>query len=292
MSHDEGAWRLRVGRHVITTRTTGSGPAALLLHGWPQTAHAWRHVVPLLAPHRTLVVPDLLGFGSSSRPTTGYEKRAVAAGLRELMDVLGHATYDVVGHDLGGQVAYPLVAEGGGAARTLTFVEAGVPGLGASVQAANPLTGGSWHFGFNMVPDLPETLLTGRERAFLHWIFRRDSLGLVVDDAIDDADLDHYARALAAPGAIRSSLGHYRALPQDLVDNVALAAAGRLDLPTLVVGARQGIGHGWLDTVEAVAHDVTAAWVEDSGHYVPEEQPLALSRLLLAHWGITTEEGR
>ena len=44
----------------------GSGDPIFLLHGWPQTKHAWRKVIPLLAPRRTLVVPDLPGFGNSS----------------------------------------------------------------------------------------------------------------------------------------------------------------------------------------------------------------------------------
>ncbi|MCF6421420.1 alpha/beta fold hydrolase [Amycolatopsis tucumanensis] len=276
--------RLRLPGCVVECAVVGDGPAVLLLHGWPQTGYAWRHVVPLLADRYTVVVPDLPGFGASSRMTGGYDKRSVAEVVHRLMTSLGFGRYHVVGHDVGGQVAYPLAALHGDALLSLTFVEAGIPGLGDSLAAANPLTGGSWHFGFNMVPDLPEFLLAGRERGYLEFMFRRDSIGLYVTDAIDDVDLDVYARALAAPGAVRATMGYYRALLQDVEDNRAFCAAGPVTVSTLVVGARYGVGLGWLDTVEAAASDVSSCWVEDCGHYVPEERPAELAGILVERW--------
>ncbi len=99
----------------------GQGPPVLLLHGWPQTAHAWREVVPVLAGRYTVVAPDLPGFGASSRPDGGCDKRSVAATLARLMTALGHDRYHVVGHDVGGQVAYPLAALHPDAVRSLTL---------------------------------------------------------------------------------------------------------------------------------------------------------------------------
>lgn len=276
--------RVRLPGQVLNCVIAGEGPAVLLLHGWPQTAYAWRAVVPLLADRYTVVAPDLPGFGASSRPAAGYDKRTVADVLARLMTELGLPRYHLVGHDVGGQIAYPLAALHPDAVRSLTFVEAGIPGLGDSLAAANPLTGGSWHFGFNMVPDLPEFLISGRERGYLEFLFRRDTVGLYVTDAIDDAALDVYTRALAAPGAIRATMAYYRALPADVDDNRKLCAAGPLRVPTLVVGARHGVGLGWLDTVEEAVADVSATWVEDCGHYVPEERPAVLARLLTEKW--------
>ncbi|MET0133764.1 MAG: alpha/beta hydrolase [Kibdelosporangium sp.] len=276
--------RIRLPGCVLNCTVTGEGPAVLLLHGWPQTSYAWRAVVPLVADRYTVVVPDLPGFGASSRLTGGYDKRSVAGILHALMSHLGLDRWHVAGHDVGGQVAYPLAAMYQESVRSLTFVEAGIPGLGESLAAANPLTGGSWHFGFNMVPDLPEFLLAGRERGYLEFMFHRDSIGLYVTDAIDDAALDGYARALAAPGAVRATMGYYRALPTDIADNRQLSATGPLRVPTSVVGARQGVGLGWLDTVTAAASRVTTSWVEDCGHYVPEERPAELARILTETW--------
>ncbi|MDV6285836.1 alpha/beta hydrolase [Rhodococcus jostii] len=275
--------RSRVNGHVIAHRETGTGPAVLLLHGWPQTGAAWRTVVPLLKDHATVVVPDLPGFGASSRPHTGYDKMTVAATVHELMHTLGHDKYHAVGHDVGGQVLLPLARIAPDAIQSVVFVEAGVPGLGNSLASGNPFTGGSWHFGFNMLPDLPEALLTGREDVYLRWIFHRDSIGVVVADAVDDA-FQEYVTAFRAPGGVRGAMEHYRALPTDIEDNRRIAAEGRSGAPALVVGARQGVGLGWLDSVEDSFATVTSAWIEDCGHYVPEERPAELADLLRAHW--------
>ncbi|MFI6314396.1 alpha/beta fold hydrolase [Nocardia fusca] len=275
--------RRRYGTQTVAYREAGTGPAVLLLHGWPQTGAAWRKVVPLLQDTMTVVVPDLPGFGASSRPPTGYDKVAVAVTLNTLMRDLGHDTYHAVGHDVGGQVLLPLAHTAAGAVRTVTFVEAGIPGLGNSLASGNPFTGGSWHFGFNMLPDLPETLVTGREDVYLRWLFHRDSIGMVVGDAVDDA-FDEYVQGFRAPGGIRGAMEHYRALPTDIADNRALAAENSAAAAALVVGARQGVGLGWLDSVEEAFTTVASAWIEDCGHYVPEERPTELADLLRAHW--------
>lgn len=89
--------RVRVGDVVLATRVEGTGEPVLLLHGWPQTSHAWRHVVPALAQRHRVVVPDLPGFGASSIPADGYDKATVAGHLRGLMHALGHERYHVVG---------------------------------------------------------------------------------------------------------------------------------------------------------------------------------------------------
>ena len=285
--------RVRVGDVALAVTAVdgpaGGGAPVLLLHGWPQTAHAWRHVAPLLAARHAVVAPDLPGFGASTIPADGYDKRTVAGHLGGLMRELGHQRYHVVGHDLGGQVAYALAAQWPDDVASLVLVEAGVPGLGRSMESANPLTGGSWHFGFNMLPDLPETLVAGRERAYLRFLFLRDTIGLVETAAIGPADLDVYAGSLARPGALRGSFAHYRALHRDIADNRASASAHRLTQPVLVVGAEAGVGLSWLDSVQEAAEHVESVLVPGSGHYLPEEQPAALSDLLVDFLSRTTE---
>lgn len=269
----------------MSCSVSGDGPVVVLLHGWPQTRHAWRGVTPLLEPSCTVVVPDLPGFGASSKGLPSHDKRAVANVLQELMTTLGHHRFHVVGHDVGGQVLHPWAAAHPASVTGVTFVEAGIPGLGDSERAANPLLGGSWHFGFNMLPDLPEVLLAGRERAYLEFLFRRDSIGLFVTDAIDDDALDVYARALSSVGAVRASMGHYRALSLDIEHNRETARRGRLEIPAAVVGAEHGIGLGWLGSVEDAFATVSHHLIDDCGHYVPEEQPERLAAAILAAMG-------
>lgn len=59
---------------TISTAVGGEGPTMVLLHGWPQTGRAWRHVMGRLAERYTVVVPDLRGSGSSARAEGGYRK--------------------------------------------------------------------------------------------------------------------------------------------------------------------------------------------------------------------------
>ncbi|MBM3354157.1 MAG: alpha/beta fold hydrolase, partial [Betaproteobacteria bacterium] len=79
---------LRMARVELHVASTGSGTPVVLLHGWPQTWHEWRRVMPLLAGRYRLIVPDLPGLGDSSRPAGGYDKKAIAADLRQMCERL------------------------------------------------------------------------------------------------------------------------------------------------------------------------------------------------------------
>jgi len=87
-------------------RRQGRGRALVLLHGFPQTSHQWRKVVPALAERFTVVAPDLRGYGDSDRPAGGYDKRTMAADVADLIQALGLAPVGLVGHDRGGRVAH------------------------------------------------------------------------------------------------------------------------------------------------------------------------------------------
>ncbi|HEY7647960.1 MAG TPA: alpha/beta fold hydrolase, partial [Methylomirabilota bacterium] len=87
-------------------RRQGQGRALVLLHGFPQTSHQWRKVLPALAERFTVVAPDLRGYGDSDRPAAGYDKRTMAADVADLIRTLGLAPVVLVGHDRGGRVAH------------------------------------------------------------------------------------------------------------------------------------------------------------------------------------------
>jgi haloacetate dehalogenase len=94
----------------------GQGPPLLLLHGAPQTHISWRLVAPKLAEERTIVIPDLRGYGDSSKPADGeshanYSKRAMALDQVEVMKHFGFDRFPVVGHDRGGRVAHRMALD-------------------------------------------------------------------------------------------------------------------------------------------------------------------------------------
>lgn len=252
------------------------GEAVLLLHGWPQTAYAWRKVMPLLAEAGYRVVaPDLRGFGDSGKPEGVHSKLVVAGDLVAMLDGLGIAAVWVVGHDLGGQVAYPFAANWPRRTRGLVFIESGLPGFGQE-RAMDVANGGSWHFGFNRSGDIAEELVRGREHLFIKAMIRRERVGTFDPTSITEEDIDVYARAAAAPGGLRGMFAHYRALiPQDRDDNLRLGASP-LPCPVLAIGGDHGYGEASLNTMRHVAADPEGAILADCGHYVPEERPCEL----------------
>jgi haloacetate dehalogenase len=101
---------------TINVVTGGTGPGLLLLHGAPFSHIAWRLVAPQLAKDYTLVMPDLRGYGDSSKPPDGekhsnYSKRNMALDGVEVMKHFGYASFPVVGHDRGGRVAHRMALD-------------------------------------------------------------------------------------------------------------------------------------------------------------------------------------
>ena len=278
---------LRIGDMRFAFRRVGQGGMpVVLLHGWPQTSFAWRRVAPLLGQAFDVVAPDLPGFGHSSKPVDGFDKKTVARRLRDLVTALGLPRIALVGHDLGGHVAYAYAAQWPEEVSHLVFIESSLPGFGQE-EAMDVAKGGSWHFGFNMAGDISEELVRGREHLFVDHFMRRETVGLFDPDAVSDDDIGHYARALARPGSLRSSFGYYRTLPLDRGDNLAWGRTP-LAMPVLAVGAAGGYGAASARTIRPVANDVREVLIERCGHYPAEERPTELAAAIRDFLASTT----
>lgn len=99
----------------------------LFLHGWPQNWQSWRAVMRLAAPTRRAVALDLPGIGGSGGAPTDGSKRALAEVVRGVVDALGLDELTLVGHDIGGMVAYAYAREHAPARVVITDVA--LPGL-------------------------------------------------------------------------------------------------------------------------------------------------------------------
>lgn len=271
-----------LGEVMLHYVTAGSGPPVVLLHGWPQTWWEWRRVIPHLAARHTVIAPDLRGLGDSSRPLTGYDKRTVANDVWLLLtEKLGLRSFGLVGHDWGGPTAFALASMHPEAVRKLSIIDVVIPGDGGDFSEG----GRRWHHQFHITADLPEALVAGRERIYLDWFYKTFAY---YPDRITAADLDEYVRTYSAPGAMRAGFAYYRAIGQDARDNAALLATGfRLPMPVLAIGGAVSYPHGRGrgESVEAsmrrVATSVRGVVVPEAGHFVPEEQPEVVARLLL-----------
>ncbi|MFL5253775.1 MAG: alpha/beta fold hydrolase [Rhodopila sp.] len=137
---------------------------------------------------------------------------------------------------------------------------------------------------FHQTLDLPEALVTGREDIYLGWFYRTYPAR---PDAIPEADIAEYLRVYRQPGALRAGFSYYRALPQDIADNAALAARFKLPMPVLGLGGDRSWGRGMevVESLRRLAVDVQGGVVENCGHFMPEEQPEDLLRRLIAFLG-------
>ncbi len=270
----------------------GGGETVVLLHGWPQTWYAWRKVLPHLArAGYDVIAPDLRSLGDTSRPVGGHDSGSVAGDVSELLGRhLGVSRFHLVGHDWGGAAAFAVAAAVPATVQSLTVVDVTVPGLGPDLSQG----GRRWHHAFHMTPDLPEALTQGRERTYLAWFYRAFAHQA---DAIDAEAVDEYLRCYGRPGALGASLAYYRSLPDTVAANQALAASGfRLAMPVLAVGggttAARGRAREPAESLRTIADAVTESVIADCGHFVPEEQPEAFSRVLLGFLAGLPDAGR
>jgi len=108
--------QIKVAENTVFLRRYGTGPAILLVHGFPRTSLMWRFLAPKLARDHTVISVDLRAYGRTGIPASTpdhfpYSKRAMARELVDLMAQLGFPTFTLIGHDRGGRVAYRLALD-------------------------------------------------------------------------------------------------------------------------------------------------------------------------------------
>ena len=256
----------------ITTLISGEGPPLVLLHGWPQTSRAWHRVVPALAAAGyTVIAPDLPGLGESDALPGGYAKDAVVEALRTVVrGVVGAAALRVVGHDIGGMVAFSWGRSHSEEVIRLAVVDTALPGLGLE-EVMNVARGGRWHHGFFMTPDVPAMLVAGTEDEFFGWWFTRLAANHA---AFPPAEVAATTATYRGRSALDRSFGHYRALLEDgRVNATWLESGGQLPMPVAAVGGELSLGERVAHDLKPAAPDLRPIVVDGAGHFVAEEQP-------------------
>lgn len=267
----------KVNGQRIHCVVAGKGQPVLLIPGWPQTWYTWRYVLRALADAGfQAIAVDPPGIGDSDKPLGGYDTGSVGAVLHAVMAQLGHQRYSLVGHDIGMWIGYAMASDFPQAIERLVLTEAVIPGLAPapSIFVAPEENIFLWHFMFNQLADLPETLTYGRESQYLSYIFNRWS------HRRDRVAAEVYIAAYSAPGGLRAGFDYYRAIPETIRQN-QLRAKTALTMPVLTVGAEYATGDAPLTTLRGNAHDLRGETVADCGHFITEERHEAFIGLIV-----------
>ena len=252
------------------------GEPVVLLHGFPQDSTAWNQVSPALhrAGLRTLAL-DQRGHSPMARPRgrRHYRLRETAEDVLALLDAAGHKSAHVVGHDLGGLVAWALAAWHPDRVRTLTALSTPHPAALTRAMTRSSQALRSYYMAVFQLPFLPERLLLSEGGTPLRRMLRGG--GLSREAAA------HYVGRMREPGALSAALGWYRAMPLGMTDRV-----GTVRVPTLHVWSTGDTFLGRAAT-EATGQYVDGPYrlevLDDVTHWIPELASDRVAELVTAH---------
>lgn len=265
--------------HVVRA---GSGPAVVLLHGFPEFWYSWRHQIsPLAAAGFSVLAPDLRGFNRSDKPrgVGHYEMPRLVNDVAALAKASGQSRVHLVGHDWGGMVAWHAAAFRPDLVDRLTIVNAPHP----TVYGRRFWRSGQWlrsaYVPLFMISGLTAPLLSAWRYFLLRQMFVQGAgrHGVFTSDV-----LSTYATAASQPGALEAGLNYYRANARL---GFAPPAFPRIEAPTLVVwGERDpALGTDLLNGLDKVVRDLRIERLPGVGHWVQSEAPEQLTSLLLSH---------
>jgi pimeloyl-ACP methyl ester carboxylesterase len=259
-----------------------------LLHGFPEDWSAWRKVAPRLADRFTVIAPDLRGIGGSTTTAAAFDPATMAQDIAALMSAHGINEAYLVGHDIGGPVAYALARLHPESVRGLMLVESPLEGMPTWNDVRNsPLM---WHLGFHQTPALPEQLLAGRETVYVRHFLELSAGG----KPAEEADVARYAAAYRAPERLKALLTIYRQLPMQQAFN--LAHREPTTIPVTFVGGERvfgPLGKGIAEDLRAWGwSNVESIVVPAAGHYIADEQPNALAALIEARASQNAARGK
>ncbi|MFZ9629501.1 MAG: alpha/beta fold hydrolase [Ilumatobacteraceae bacterium] len=267
--------------------TAGSGPLALCLHGFPDTAHSWRHLLPELArAGYRAVAPFQRGYAPTSVPADGrFQSGVLSVDANALHAALGgDGSAALIGHDWGAVAAHgAAVLEPQRWRRVVTMAVPPGPAFAMAFLGNRAQLKRSWYMFFFQSP-LADLVVPGDDLAFIDMLWADWSPG---HDGADD--VAHVKRALRHPANLAAALGYYRATLGDGLKDPALDAAqaatqGVPPQPMLYLHGRTDgcVGTEVAELAAATVPDhVRVEFVDGAGHFLQVEQPDVVNRLVV-----------
>lgn len=254
----------------------GRGPAVILIHGFPQDWYEYHAIMPRLAKQFTVIAIDLPGVSGSSASPEGYDAATMAEDVERLVASLKLEDIYVVGHDIGGMVAYAYVRRYPQKLRGAMILDVPLPGIGDwdEIQGDPEM----WHVRFMQVPGLAEKLVTGRQADYFAYFFE---FGKITAE-----EAAHFDQAYAAPAQLHAIFEMYRAFPANAQFNAAQRS--KIDVPIFLAA---GDGSPFASRIPKMAEALRAngcrhvetGLIAGAVHYVVEDQPNEVAALIEQH---------
>jgi haloacetate dehalogenase len=269
-------------------------PTVVLLHGYPQTHVMWHRVAQALRERFFIVLPDLRGYGDSSKPVglpdhSNYSKRTMAQDVIEVMDALDRDTFDLCGHDRGGRVGHRLALDHPARVNKLCVVD-----IAPTLDMYNGTDKGfatayyHWFFLIQRSP-LPEMLIGGHALDYLRgglggW--GSSGLGHIEPEALIE-----YERFFSTPEAIHATCEDYRASAGiDLEhDRDSRERGDKVRCDIHVLWGQRAVVNKFFSPIElwqAQCAGTVTGEAMPSGHFIPEELPLETVNALMQFFAI------
>jgi pimeloyl-ACP methyl ester carboxylesterase len=272
----------------LTYDRTGSGPAVLLLHGWPGDRTDYREVAPLVSAAADVVVPDLRGFGESDKhqadPAAQYNAAAQARSVIGLIEELGLGQAVIAGYDIGSRIGQAIARDRPDLVRALVIAPP-LPGIGDRILAPRAQRE-FWYQAFHHL-ELSTQLVDGQPQAVRLYLrhFWSHWSGPDYEPAPDH--LDHLVSVYGPPGAFAASIAWYRAGAGSVATSLAERAPApgdRIAVPTTVLWPEHDplFPREWSDRIGEFFAAAELAWLDGAGHFSPLEAPRAFAAAVVA----------
>ena len=257
------------------------GDPVLLLHGWPQNHRMWRELIPLLAAHYRLLVPDLRGFGLTEAPGWGYDGETFARDQVSLLDALEIERVRVIGHDWGGWATILLGLAHPERVERMVVLDAPHPWPRIRPSLLIELWR-SWYASTLATPLLGPWLV--RHTDFVKGILRRGT----APGTFGPDELDAYADSFREPGRAKATSALYRYYHSAFLRTFrGRWKARRLTVPALLLSGGRDlyITPKLLDGYQPYADEMRVEVVPDAGHFLVDERPDLVAERALAFFG-------
>jgi len=270
--------RIEIGTLKFDVVTAGDpgGEPVLLLHGFPQNAHTWRHQLPVLAQRGYFAMaPDQRGYSAGARPSgiESYASDKLVDDALSIAEHFGARAFHLVGHDWGGQLAWLTAAYHPDRVRTLTVLSRPHPeAFRRAMETDEQQAGRSGHHRAFQAEDAADRLLADGMRAL------KDSL---MHQGVALEDVAAYLDGLSTKEALDAAINWYRAPRSQLAREIP-----SVERPTLYVWGDQDATVGRiaaLATEEFVRAPYSFVELEGVGHFITDQAPDAVNAALLTH---------